>query len=76
MLSLQIALEKSHDVGGLVLCALLLLFLSDIAGRVCQHHNQGLEVHTFQYVLYLPAGGVGHLPDKSEGAMGRLEYRL
>jgi hypothetical protein len=69
-------LKKSYDVGSLVLRTLLLLPFADIAWGVGQHHDQGLEVDTFQYVLYTPAGGVGHLPNETEGAMGGLEYRL
>lgn len=72
---LQVALEKSYNVFRFVLRAFLLFFLADIARGVGKHHDKCLVVHALQDVAHAPSRGIGYLPDKAEGAMGRLVDR-
>ena len=76
ILFLQVALEKSYNVFRLVLRALLFFLFAYITRRVGKHHDEGLVVHAFQDVVYAPSCGIRYLPDKAEGAMGRLVDRL
>ncbi|WP_368331924.1 hypothetical protein [Phocaeicola vulgatus] len=69
-------MKESYDFISLVFGTLLLFFLPYVSWGIGQHHNQGLEVYSFQDILYTPAGGVCYLPDEPEGAMGGLIDRL
>ena len=71
---MEIALEKAqHVVRTAIFGLFLVLFLLlDIAWSVRQHHDQGLVINAVKDVLPAPAGGVGHLPDQTEGAMTTL----
>ncbi len=70
----ELASEESRYLSGLFLGGPaghgLFRLAAHIAGRVAQHHDQGLVVHAGEYVVHAPACGAGYLPHKPEEAMG------